>query len=156
MTNSEWTGYGGYEYDDKGQYRPLKPIEQRLVGRTVSEVWFSDDYLTFVTDAGLISYAVDGGCCSCSYFNDFVGLDKLTNGPITEVKTINLDSKEDDYTLTQYYGYALTTEHPTWGPMTTVWSFRNESNGYYGGSLEKAEGRIYDGQVRLTEDRVMS
>lgn len=132
-----------------------------LIGQKITAVHLSEEELTFSTEAGPVaSYYVDGDCCSHSLFNDFIGLDKLlSNGPIIEAKPIDLDGAEG-YTeqhgdCTAYYGYALTTEHPTFGPMTTVFSFRNESNGYYGGSMHlHAEPRIASDQKLLTEDLV--
>lgn len=35
----------------------------------------------------------------------------------------------------QVYGYSIVTEHPFFGEQTSTFSFRNSSNGYYGGSL---------------------
>lgn len=44
----------------------------------------------------------------------------------------------------QVYGYRLTTVSPKWGRVSSVFSFRNSSNGYYGGSIEsRVKGREY-------------
>jgi hypothetical protein len=140
-----------------------------LIGRTVTSVWFSDDYLTFETDQGLLTYTVYGDCCSSSYFNDFVGLSKLLeNGAVTAVTAIALDdtaAREDlwrksaeDPEEVEFYGYAITTVHPRWGEQTTVFSFRNESNGYYGGWLSDPQepGAVHESQRKLTADVVTS
>jgi hypothetical protein len=135
---------------------PPKP--EPLIGRKVTAVWFSDDHLTFDTDQGLITYTVEGDCCSRSLFHDFVGVDKLLeNGPVTEFKVIK-EGEEDESAeyCTRVYGYALTTESAKWGEMTTVFSFRNESNGYYGGWLNDAivPGLVTPQQRKLTADVV--
>ena len=43
--------------------------------------------------------------------------------------------------LIQKYGYAITTESEQFGEMTSVFSFRNSSNGYYGGWMYSTEDR---------------
>lgn len=47
------------------------------------------------------------------------------------------DRYEDEYI--QVYGYRLVTEHPLFGEQTSVFAFRNASNGYYGGWMFDAE-----------------
>ena len=39
----------------------------------------------------------------------------------------------------QVYGYRLTTLSRKWGPVSSVFSFRNSSNGYYGGSIDSKQ-----------------
>ena len=57
-------------------------------------------------------------------------------GPVVSTAEIPLDdAAESDDELTRCYGYEIVTEHPTFGEVTCVFSFRNDSNGYYGGSL---------------------
>lgn len=109
-----------------------------LIGHKIVRVDLSEDFLDFFTDTDLrIRYSVEGDCCSFSYFHDIVGVEKLyANGPVTEVNRISLEPDEivhDDYDVIQCYGYEIVTESPKWGPQTTVFSFRNSSNGYYGG-----------------------
>lgn len=123
-------------YWEEYELRPLQP----LVGAKVTRVSMTEDDLIFETDKGNFHYTVYGDCCSWSYFYDFVGVDKLiANGPVTGVKTVELESFEQGYDFTQCYGYQIFSEHPVWGEQTSVFSFRNDSNGYYGGSLEGPE-----------------
>lgn len=122
-----------------------KDIE-RLVGRTIKKIYMNEEYLKFETNLGNIVFTVDGDCCSHSYFHDFIGVDKLLKGsPVVSVKSIELsedDSKvkvnRNDYDEVECYGYEIVTEDPQFGEVTSVFSFRNSSNGYYGGSLENA------------------
>lgn len=112
-----------------------------LVGRKVTKISFSQDYLRFETESGhTYTFTVSGDCCSSSYFYDFYGVQNLLkNGPVTEVKEVELapaDLKQEDGDCIAVYGFQLTTESPEFGPVTSVFSFRNRSNGYYGGSLE--------------------
>lgn len=113
-----------------------------LVGKKVQRLFMSDDYLKFQTDGGDFAFRVDGDCCSSSYFYDFYGVENLLkNGPIKAVEEIDLKDdgkrRKDDEEIS-CYGYRLTTESPEFGEVSSVMSFRNSSNGYYGGSIEKA------------------
>lgn len=109
-----------------------------LVGRRVSAVHMNTEVLAFETDKGQVVYGVEGDCCSHSYFHDIVGVRKLLdNGPVASTKEINMADPEpdNDDEYVKVYGYEIVTEHPQWGEQTTVVSFRNYSNGYYGGWL---------------------
>ncbi len=118
-----------------------------LIGRKVTKIYLNQDYLQFDTDGPTYTYVVSGDCCSISYFYDFYGVENLLkNGKITEIKTVGLNPtdllvKENDCDCIQVYGYQITTESEHYGPVTSVFSFRNSSNGYYGGSIDKCENR---------------
>lgn len=136
-----------------------------LVGATVRAIHISEDYLTFDTDRGLVTYTVEGDCCSHSYFFDFYGVEHLLkNGAVTAFESVGLSPgdvgyhaptwtvPEDAYDEVVVYGFRLTTEHPGFGSVTSVFSFRNSSNGYYGGWMYLTEGAIHAGQRQLTAD----
>lgn len=111
-----------------------------LVGTKIQRIFMDEERLTFLTDQGSRSYVVFGDCCSYSYFYDFHGVDKLLqNGPVVSTKQLDLEYPEDENALkgeyVQAYGFEIVTEHPKWGEQTSVFSFRNDSNGYYGGEL---------------------
>lgn len=122
-----------------------KTIE-RLVGRTIKKIYMNEDNLKFETDLGDIVFGVEGDCCSHSYFHDFIGVEKLLKGtPVISVESIYLDTSDrqvqvnrNDSEEIQCYGYKIVTEDPNFGDVTSVFSFRNSSNGYYGGSMENA------------------
>ena len=122
-----------------------------LVGKKINKVFINTNYLKFETSGGNFVYLVTGDCCSNSFFYDFYGVKNLLEGGIVkEVKTVDLHptdlfvvpNKGDSI---QVYGYAITTEPKEeddyCGERTSVFSFRNESNGYYGGSIDKVEDR---------------
>lgn len=122
------------------------------------------DNLKFVTDDGDFCFQVYGDCCSVSYFNDFYGVrNLLENGAILEVKgvkltdeeekrfTARLDAKKEYYDQLQFYGYRFTTNHPEFGLVSSVFSFRNDSNGYYGGSLGSVS-QIKEGVPEIFND----
>ncbi len=44
----------------------------------------------------------------------------------------------DNHDVLAVYGYRFITENPTFGEQSTVVAFRNNSNGFYGGWMQKA------------------
>lgn len=148
-----------------------------IVGATVTGIWFSDNLLTFETDRGLYSYFTNGSYGS-SYFADFHGVKHLyENGPIIAIEEIDLHPSDDAYLppdakgpregdAVAVYGVRITTMHPVFHEVSSVFSFRNESNGYYGSEIfrqsDYGQGKesekkwldyISPEQVRLTEDK---
>ena len=130
-----WRSSMGY-FDKYG----LKGLEN-LVGHNIVKVEQTEERMIFTNDQGIrLIYEVEGDCCSYSYFHDIVGEEKLIeNGPVVSVGEIELhpstilDSPRDE--VVRCYGYEIVTESPKWGEQTTVFSFRNDSNGYYGGDM---------------------
>lgn len=127
---------------------------KELIGKTVKKIYFNENYLKFETDSGNFVYGVRGDCCSTSYFYDFYGVKNLlNNGKIISIKEVELnptdieiggnikkDKKLSDDDI-KVYGYQLTTENEKFGEMTSVFSFRNYSNGYYGGYMEESNDK---------------
>jgi hypothetical protein len=127
----------------------MSSIGKELIGHKVEAIKMNKEYLVFKTDKGVIAYGVDGDCCSHSYFYDFYGVENLLkNGEIKNVTAVNL--LEGDFNSTRVinpieqtyinngelklYGFQITTEGE-FGEVTSVFSFRNSSNGYYGGGM---------------------
>ena len=128
---------------------------KKLVGASVKKIFMDSQHLTFETDKGDIAFGVYGDCCSSSFFYDFYGVKNLLgNGVILEVKEKDLEEGErkphQNYDCISCYGIQITTESKEFGKVTSVFSFRNDSNGYYGGSLE--HGEIYKDAPEITED----
>lgn len=128
-------------------YLTEENLKGLLVGKKIQKVFLNQEYLKFQTDQGNVVFTVSGDCCSSSYFFDFYGVKKLfENGAVTDFKEVELKEgdfnfiSEDGYDSIACYGYAITTENKEFGEQTSVFSFRNSSNGYYGGSLEFVEG----------------
>lgn len=122
-------------------------IDKVLPGKTIEKIYFNKQNLRFDTDLGSFAYVVEGGCCSQSEFWDFYGVKTLIGSRVLSVESVELDPSDgsvrpggDGYRSVQYYGYKIVCENPEFGEVTAVFSFRNTSNGYYGGSLEDAEG----------------
>ena len=133
-------------------YLQEEEFKALLVGKTVKKIFMNSEFLKFETDKGNVVFTVSGDCCSVSYFHDFYGVKKLfENGKIIDFKELELKEGDDNVTCTKdcckdgdcisHYGYSITTENKELGEQTSVFSFRNDSNGYYGGSLEIARDR---------------
>lgn len=142
---------------------------KELIGKTINKVFMDEDCLTFETSDGLvISYAVYGDCCSSSVWYDFYGVADLIGQTITDTKDLHLD--EDDWIMKrlssvdynvktprdfvddsiQIYGVSLSFVDK-WGyERTAVASFRNYSNGYYGGEYILTENGRSNHEI--TED----
>ncbi len=122
---------------------------KNLIGKKVNRVFINSNYLKFETDKGNLVYKVSGDCCSHSYFHDFFGVKNLLeNGVVKDVKEVELlsgdvlveNNSEEGYggEKLKVYGYQITTEGK-YGDMTSVFSFRNASNGYYGGGIDQID-----------------
>jgi hypothetical protein len=123
---------------------------EALLGKTVREIWMDRDNLTFVTEDGPVTYSVYGDCCSESFFFDFYGVNNVIEREVVAFEKVDLSpgdpgyraetfevkGDEEGWKETEVYGYRITTEHEKFGHVSAVLSFRNESNGYYGGYME--------------------
>lgn len=133
----------------------MKALMGRLFGKKVNKIFMNEDYLKFETDKGNVVFSVDSDCCSQSVFYDFYGVKKLlNNGSIVSAKAIELQPSDivrgDGYDTDKksyqesisVYGFEIVTIDPKLNlEVTSVFSFRNYSNGYYGGNLENSGNR---------------
>lgn len=119
-----------------------------LIGSKVEKIFMNEKYLKFETNNGNEVFEVEGDCCSWSVFYDFIGVKKLLNNKLVKfVEEIDLkvDVSEDTKKYNEcieVYGYRIITEDPEFGEVSSVFSFRNYSNGYYGGWMEQADSNI--------------
>jgi hypothetical protein len=140
-----------------------------LIGASVQAIYWSESTVVFETDRGQVAYTVEGDCCSSSYFHDFYGVEHLlANGPVEDFCSFELGpgdagyraetweqgvAKQMDEAVVEVYGYRLTTMHPEYGPVTSILSFRNASNGYYGGWMSLVKYPLDTaGRQRITSD----
>lgn len=146
-----------YEYDPEKRWDRYENELSNLVGKQILQIQINDDYLVITTNEGVLSYMVTGDCCSQSYFHDFIGVSNILNNTVLGTEEIAVEDitekqvvKEGDYPseCLQHYGYRIVTDHPKFGEVSAVVSFRNDSNGYYGGSIEEIDG------VRLSEEKL--
>lgn len=119
---------------------------KEIIGKTIKAIYLDEEYLTFETEEGdVITYSVDGDCCSKSVWYDFFGVESLIGKKVKSVK--NLELTDNDWLLKRLagydkknyqesisiYGVQIDFDGERWGDQTAVVSFRNYSNGYYGG-----------------------
>ncbi len=105
-----------------------------LIGRTVISVYINSDkdLLRFNFTDGSLFLSATGDCCSTSWYEHISGLDWLIGSPIVSAEEIEMpNAKGNEYELVQCYGYKLKTDKGIFEI-----EMRNESNGYYGGSME--------------------
>lgn len=125
-----------------------------LKGKLIKRVRVSDcqHVISFSTNEGDISYRALGDCCSESWFADITGVDCLIGSIVLDVNKVPMDGynvddgrgrQEEDIA----YGYKIITDK---GYCYIV--FRNSSNGYYGGEIEKFDEELPDGMELITED----
>lgn len=124
----------------------------RLVSRSIKKIYMNEDYLKFETNYGNLVLTVVGDCCSQSVFYDFVGVKKLLSGnKIVKVEVVTLTDEERKIAVARdnkryqeeisVYGYRIITQDPILGEVSSVFSFRNYSNGYYGGWMDDCADR---------------
>jgi len=139
---------------------PNGDMLKKLVGREVEKIFFNENNLKFETDDGSFLFGVTGDCCSRSIFYDFYGVKKLLeNGKVISVRELpieygNVEDKNKAYEdeSVKAYGYELVTEDPKFGDVTSVFSFRNYSNGYYGGEMYGNDGLDFEVWPQIFDD----
>ena len=111
-------------------------MENTLVGKVVIGLKLSQDeqYLEFQTTDGIIRWTTFANCCSYAWIAEIIGVNGFFGREVLSVEDVEgAESNRGKYgQLTQNYATEIRTDK-------TVVSiiFRNESNGYYGGSLEE-------------------
>lgn len=107
-----------------------------LLGQFITcvEIGSHDIFLRITTEGGRYVWEAQGDCCSASYINEITGLGTLTYEVLQDVREVPMPNNADDGpdVYTQLYGYHFMTRLGT-----SALVFRNESNGYYGGWLER-------------------
>lgn len=115
-----------------------------LIGRTLNGIKIAADKgaILFQTDAGDVVARADGDCCSHTWVESIalpaLGFPALVQ-TVADLDMPDLGSP-DEYECIAYYGCKIVTDK---GEI--IIDYRNESNGYYGGSLEwpSEDGRDY-------------
>lgn len=112
----------------------------KLIGKTIQGIGVSDDqhWLRFETPRECIYYEAIGDCCSESWFADITGVEALLGAQVMQVEEVDIENTQPERTRQEYdciYGLKITTNRG-YGEVI----FRNSSNGYYSGWLEKVNG----------------
>ncbi len=138
-------------------------IKEAIVGKIITAIRFDEQTLIIEFGDEYLSLGVEGDCCSGSYFYDFYCADKIVGKKVEDFVDIDLDPTDlkihdnDGYDVIAVYGYKIICEpnddyYNT--SNTAVFSFRNSSNGYYGGYL--VNGVAYNKSIpEIKEDTVL-
>lgn len=108
-----------------------------LVGKTVESVYVSSDQTVLVVlhDEGFSVYNCYGDCGSATWIADLVGVTSLLGHVVASAEEIDIDVVNDGRSSQGedcFYGIKLKTSG---GYVDII--YRNNSNGFYGGSLER-------------------
>lgn len=115
---------------------------KKLIGATITSHQLdpNGDYLQLdLADALPIRLIPHGDCCSTTWIES-IDLPSVLHGRILAIDDIPMPHcgdvgtpKHPSVDCVQYYGLKITTEHGV-----AVIDYRNDSNGYYGGSISLA------------------
>ncbi len=108
---------------------------KKLINKTITDITLSDDNerITFKTTEGDVIADCYAECCSHTWVEN---LELPALGfPCTVLSEENLDMPDlgdmPGCEYVEYYGYKIETDKGS-----IIIDYRNDSNGYYGGSLE--------------------
>lgn len=135
----------------------MQKIED-LVRKTIQKIFINrqGDWIQFETDGGPLRLVADADCCSHTWINDVEGVSALVGGTVVSVEAwtpapdhdMGADKiNEVEAGELKLYGYRFRTNKG----FAAV-EFRNASNGYYGGSLERADPEARPGGEELESD----
>lgn len=117
-----------------------------LIGKTVEEVWTADDneIIRFVlNDNSVLEYRCFGDCCSKSWIEHLSGFWSLIKNEIKKIEENSSRSFDREmFENICIYSFTISTKK---GQFDL--EMRNESNGYYGGWIQKYRGQDQYGDV---------
>lgn len=117
-----------------------------LVGKTITDLQIASDKkaLRFITDGGDVIARADADCCSETWIEHVELPARGFPAVVQSVEYLDMPDlgSPDDYSCIAYYGCKVTTDRGV-----IIIDYRNESNGYYGGSLEWPDSGYFYGGV---------
>lgn len=133
--------------------KKIVKVELNL-GSDKDDSWSEKDTsIIFTTDAGEeIAYQANGDCCSTCWFSHIAGIRNLIGQTISAIiereerPPTKVEYGEGDYDSLDVYGYILDTYEGN-----CYIEFRNDSNGYYGGSCDLSK-RLDEEYREVKED----
>lgn len=114
-----------------------------LIGKTLTGVMIAADKeaMLFQTTEGDIVARCDADCCSHTWIEGIENTIASFPASVTGASDIEMpDRGQPEYGAIAYYGFTISTDK---GSLTI--DYRNESNGYYGGSLVWPDDYFYGG-----------
>jgi hypothetical protein len=104
-----------------------------LKGQEILSVSYTEEHLNFILKDKTVSYKAVGDCCSSSYIESLDNPEVFNKAIFQDVETVEGKEEErKDCEVLKWTFYKFKTSK---GACTL--SFRNESNGYYNGWLER-------------------
>jgi hypothetical protein len=127
--------------------RTLADEQKSLVGKTIMAVHLAEDKMAIkfdLTDGSSVVAKCDADCCSHTWIEHIENPEFLIGSPIQLAEDVPMPepAQPDDYGLIQSYGFRMRT-----AKGDVLLEYRNESNGYYGGSLSWPWDRYFYGGV---------
>jgi hypothetical protein len=102
-----------------------------LKNKKIQSIIWDEQNIIFNTQNGPVEYEAYGDCCSSSFIESLDNEEIFKDSVLESVEAVSGDQKDiDDYYVHKWTFYKFKTDKG----MCTL-SFRNESNGYYDGSL---------------------
>jgi hypothetical protein len=121
-----------------------------LVGKTLTKVELAADKkaIRFTVDGEEVVAKCEGDCCSETWIESVEMPAGGLPAKVLEAANLELPSQDNDGDLTQFYGLKLITDKGDF-----VLDYRNQSNGYYGGSLSWPGDYYYGGVYGQNESK---
>lgn len=113
-----------------------------LINKEIVSIQYTESNLEFkLKDASIIKFYAEGDCCSQSFIEDLDNPEIFQDAVFLSVESVEGDRKDID---PDKDGYSHEVHKWTFYKFKTnkgmcTLSFRNESNGYYNGHLERIE-----------------
>ena len=132
-------------------------MDNVLVGKTLTGIKVADDKeaIMFQTTDGDIVARCDGDCCSHTWIESIENTVREFPALVTAAHEIEdglpeAVSDHPEHNYLQFYGFRVTTDKGV-----IVLDYRNESNGYYGGSLKWPGAHYYGGVYGQNESKMI-
>lgn len=136
------------------EYNIFDDLVDLPIGKKIIKIEMSEDYLLihFEGNDPLI-LGVEADCCSMSYFHDFIGAENVIGKKLISIDSVYLNGATTQFkppnddinnSVVKVYGYQIVATNDIYGELRAVFSFRNASNGYYGGELRLADRPLTD------------
>jgi len=133
-------------------------MDNYLIGKMITAVHLAEDRraIKFEFEEGSpIIARCDGDCCSYTWIEEIEGPEQLIGSRVRDVKDIEIpkDVPSNYWSNTdvvRYYSLKISTDKGD-----TILDYRNNSNGYYGGSLSWGDEYYYGGVFGQNESKMV-
>ena len=146
LTNDEFLlEFFNSEAEDSSVDTTISPLTDMVAGKAYSRIMVSDYQMALQHESGWILLDTEAECCSDTWFAEVIKAKDIMGKTIKQVEELRLHECEvkDDGRGSQdvdlIYGYKLRAEDGSFCLIT----FRNSSNGYYGGSVSARERSLF-------------